>query len=344
MEKSATQLLPLLLTTLSCGAALWGTHWFLIGRHPSLGNERKFSRQIIMLGLTALSLIIIVLSLPISETFRNQLLGLIGLLVSGIMAFSSTTILSNLMGGLLLRTTKPFRIGDFVRAGEHFGRVSERGLFDTEIQTETGDLIALPNTYLINNPITTTRSSGTTISTTLSLGFDIHHSKVETLLLKAAEESGLTEPFVHIMELGDFSVTYRISGFLTEVKQLITARSNLCRQVLDVLHSAGVEIMSPNFVNQRRMENKQKIIPAVVGKTSSPESSESLEDIVFDKAERAEQFHNEKELCTEKLQELEASLKEASEEDKVKIKEHIEKNQEILKAIELSEDELNKTP
>ena len=153
--------LPSLGIAIGWGAALWGAHWLLIGRHPDLGNERKFPRQIVMLGLAIVGLVTIVLFLPISESSRNQLLGLIGLLASGILAFSSTAIVSNLMAGILLRVTKPFRIGDFIRVGDHFGRVSERGLFDTEIQSESRELIAIPNTFLISHPVTTVRSSGT---------------------------------------------------------------------------------------------------------------------------------------------------------------------------------------
>jgi len=40
---------------------------------------------------------------------------------TGVIAFSSTTIVANLMAGLVLRMTQPFHTGDFIQAGEHFG-------------------------------------------------------------------------------------------------------------------------------------------------------------------------------------------------------------------------------
>ena len=198
---------PLGIIVTVVGMMLWMAHWLLIKRHPELGNERLFPRQLIMLGLTLAGLLAVVFVLPVSESSRNQLMGLIGILISGVFAFSSATVTSNLMAGMLLRITKPFRVGDFIRIGDHFGRVSERGLFDTEIQTETRELIALPNTYCIGNPVTTIRSSGTIISATLSLGYDLDHRRIEPLLMEAAEACGLSEPFVHILELGNFSVT-----------------------------------------------------------------------------------------------------------------------------------------
>ena len=153
----------LLFVVIVFGAALRGMHWFLLKRNPDLSSEQKFPRQITMMGFVFLGLIICILVLPTSETFRDRLLALIGLLISGIIAFSSTTIVANFMAGILLRITKPFRTGDFVRVGEYFGRVSEHGLFDTELQTEFRELIALPNNYLISNPVTAVLNSGTII-------------------------------------------------------------------------------------------------------------------------------------------------------------------------------------
>lgn len=330
---AAVVYLPLFAIAAILGLLLWGVYWLVIGRHERLGDEQKFPRQILMLVLLLFSVLVLVLALPVSESSRNHLIGLIGLLVSGIIAFSSTNILANLMAGILLRITKPFRIGDFIRAGDCFGRVSERGLFDTEIQTESRELIALPNAWLIKNPVTTIRSSGVIISTTLSLGYDVHHDRIEPLLLRAAETCGLEEPFVHILELGNFAVTYRVSGILTDTKRYITARSNLCRHVLDTLHGEGVEIMSPAYMNQRRMNEEKKIVPENI-RPASQEKTVSAEDLAFDKAEKAEQVEKEKIRLKNELETLEAGLKEAGEKEKARIREKMELLRERFKELE----------
>lgn len=335
---------PLVIMVTAVGVMLWVAHWLLIKRHPDLGNERLFPRQLIMLGLTLLGLLAVVLVLPVSDTSRNQLMGLIGILLSGIFAFSSTAVTSNLLAGVLLRITKPFRVGDFIRIGDHFGRVSERGLFDTEIQTETRELIALPNTYCISNPVTTIRSSGTIISASLSLGYDLDHTRIEPLLMEAAKSSGLSEPFVHILELGNFSVTYRVSGLLEDPKRLISARSKLYARVLDTLHGHGIEIMSPSFMNQRKIDDNTKIVPAMKTLTKLEEPESLAEDIAFDKAEQAEQLEYEKLQLAKEIEKLEASLKQLTDEDEKKVnKEELENMYERLKALnerpEISETE-----
>jgi small-conductance mechanosensitive channel len=242
------------------------------------------------------------------------------------------------MAGIMLRVTKPFHAGDFVTVDDYFGRVVERGLFDTEIQTENRELVAFPNTYMINTPLTVTRNSGTVIATTLSLGYDIHHSRVESLLLDAAEKCGLEAPFVQILELGDYSITYKISGILTEVESLLTARSNLYRSVLDTLHGNSIEIVSPAFMNQRRVADDAKIIPEKL-KQIIPENVPVVEDIVFDKADRAGQIETEKQILLDKIQQYEIDLEQAPKDERKLIqqkiddcKQQLESNQQINEA------------
>lgn len=325
--------LPSVLAFIGAVTVLTTANHFLIVRNKHLGNERRVPRQILMLFLTIACFIGVILSLPIEAQLRNQIIGLIGILLSGLIAFSSTNIIGNLMAGILLRITKPFGIGDFVRVGEFFGRVSERGLFDTEIQSENRELISLPNSYLANNPVTTTHPTGAIVSATLSLGYDVHNKKAIPLLIRAAEESGLTDAFVHITELNDFSVSYRVSGFLDEVKGLITARSNLRKHVLDTLHGNGVEIMSPTFMNQRPMPPENNTIPDMHWAKANEDRVEA-EDIVFDKAEAAQQLSDEKKKIYERITELEDELKQGTKENQEELKNSLNELKEKLTVLQ----------
>ena len=91
-------------------------------------------------------------------------------------------------------------------------------LLHTEIQTEERDLTTLPNLYLISNPIRVMRQSGTLLSVEVSLGYDVSRHTVEQLLVQAALDTGLESPYLQILNLGDFSVSYRISGLLKETQ------------------------------------------------------------------------------------------------------------------------------
>jgi small conductance mechanosensitive channel len=110
---------------------------------------------------------------------------------------------------------------------------------------------------MITHPVRVMRNSGTLLYVELSLGYDIPRHEIEKILLSAATETGLESPFVQIRNLGDFSVTYRISGLLTEVNRLLAKRRELRRRTMDGLHEADVEIVSPTFMNTRAFDKEE---------------------------------------------------------------------------------------
>ncbi len=300
-------------------AGLLGLHYWLIARHTELGNERLFPRQLVLLGLTLLALVVLIMLLPVTEALRTNILSLLGILISGVLAFSSGHIFANLAAGILLRVTKPFGVGDFIEVKGYFGRVAERGLFDTEIQSDRGELIALPNTFLIANPISTVRNRNAVVNASLSLGYDLNHSTVEPLLIKAAAQSGLDDAFVRVVELGDVSITYRVSGTLAEAKGLVTAQSTLYKAILDELHSQDIEIMSPSIMAQRALPEGLKMVPQSLV-VSGVNSSEVAEQVLFDKAEQAVAIEEKKEALQTRLADVKEQIKQSGSDDKDRLK------------------------
>lgn len=273
-------------------------------------KESRWTRQLLLFCITVIFIVLILISLPIDEGTKGQLFNLLGIALTATVAFSSTTFVGNAMAGLMLKAIGAFKLGDFLKIEKYMGRVSERGLFHIEIQTEERDLVTLPNLYLVTNPVTVVRSSGTVISAVVSLGYDIPRAKIKRLLIKAGEKAGLGDPFVHILELGDFSVTYKLSGFLTDVKFLFSFRSELRAQMLDMLHENGVEIVSPNFMNQRRYPLDQPFIPKKVKTVESKDNSKAPEDFIFDKADDAQSVERIKEIIQQNLEEIKSLKKE----------------------------------
>ena len=368
-------MIPYVLTIIVVVAFLWGSHKVLLG-NKSLTTEAKLPRKIILLVLYVMGVIIIASALPVTESTRNQVISLIGILLSGVLAFASTSIVANIMAGVVMRFTQPFLLGDFIRVENFFGRVTEKGVFDTEIQTEQRELISFTNSYLMLHPIQVVRSSGTIISASLSLGYDLHHSRIEPLLIKAAELSDLEGPFVQILELGDHAITYRISGLLTEVKSMISSRSTLYANILDCLHEENIEIVSPGFMNQRKLADDAVMLPektftqtvptetklpkktpakkkaaktSVKTATKTAMASKAVneapkpEDIIFDKAEEAVVKEQTEKQLLEKIAKLELKLKEAEGDAKQATKDKIAGLQEQIANLQNKESESDET-
>ncbi|MED5521277.1 MAG: mechanosensitive ion channel domain-containing protein, partial [Pseudomonadota bacterium] len=121
---------PLLVAIVLVISALIALHYLLLAKQSHLTSEQKLPRQVGMLVLTIIGAVVIAMTLPVSESTRNQVIALIGVLISGVIAFSSTTMVGNLMAGIVLRVNRPFKVGDFIKVEGYSGRVTEMGLLD----------------------------------------------------------------------------------------------------------------------------------------------------------------------------------------------------------------------
>jgi small conductance mechanosensitive channel len=337
LNDTALRLLPLAAVVLLGGGLLVLLNHRMVRKAAEFPGQGTFLRQLLLAILGVIFLVAVIIAAPLNPDDTHDLITLFGVALTGVIALSSTTLASNAMAGFMLRMVRNFKRGDYIRVGEYLGRVTERGLLHTEIQNERSDLITLPNQYLVSNAVTVIRPSGTFISATVSLGYDLQHDEIEGLLCAAAERAGLLEPFCRIRALGDFSVTYEISGKLADTKTFLGSKSALHRSVLDTLHGAGVEIVSPAFENQRRVAADQRFIPDIdEERTVDPKRERGPDNLVFDKADQVEKVEDLRQrlvaLDTE-LADLGSRAKTAEADEAETLKQTIEIRQEIRERI-----------
>ncbi len=325
--------------------------WFF--KHATFIQSSKgnLAKGAISFFLTILGMLTFVLILPIDKALKGQILSFIGLILSAGIALSSTTVLGNLIAGIMNNSISRFKNGDLIKIGEFQGRVIKKSIFHTELQLEDSNFINIPNLYIAQKPVKLTRKSNTVISTTVSLGYDIAHEKIEETLKKAAIDTGLTDPYVYITNLGDFSVSYKIHGFLEDSSLFFSISSLLNAHVIDQLHHNNIEIVSPTFMNQRRVDSQIFIAEKTQQKTST-EPSDLHEKLIFDEAIKSEAIENKQNDLKETIQqldELKKELKEASDEStKTDLQKQIDHKKELKEKLqntiqeELSESEKTK--
>lgn len=290
---SLLKIVPMAVVILLGGGALLALSRRMARKAKELHGEGTFSRQLVLSILGIIFLVALIIAAPLDPDDTHDLITLFGVALTGVIALSSATIASNMMAGFMLRMIRNFKRGDYIHVGEFLGRVTERGLFHTEIQNERSDLVTLPNLYVASNAMTVIRPSGTFVSAELSLGYDLQHDYVEGLLIEAAETAGLLEPFVRIRELGDFSISYEVAGRLRDTKRFLGSKSVLRRAVLDALHGSGIEIVSPTFMNQRQIGKERVFIPEIdADGAKDPTRRRGPDTVVFDKADQVEKVED----------------------------------------------------
>ena len=301
--------------------------------------------QLVFWGAGLAVVVALVVALPLEAGVRGQILSLIGVVLTAIIALSSTTFVSNAMAGIMLQATRPFKPGDFILVNGVFGRVTRRSLVNTRIQTETRDFTNLPNLLLVTQPVTVQHREGTIIQADVSLGYDVHHSLARRELLKAAENAGLADPYVLVAELLDHAVVYRAAGFLEDVVNPLTARSQLRQKMLDALHSAGIEIASPNIVAQRQQSGDTQTLPEEVVSRPTRSPAQKPDTKIFDSAHAAANTEALREQIRELKTEIDAQqekIKAASDETRASETLALESLERQLKWLESEEANLAK--
>ena len=316
-------------------------HWLIRYRQDKNHESDPFPHQFVTLFAVIIAIISVVLVMPIDVAVRNQLFVLLGLVLTAIIAFSSTTFAANILAGFMLRATRRLRPGNFISHGGDLGRITEIGLMQTEVQTRHRNFTYLPNTALLSEKIMVINPEATIVSAEVSLGYDVHHGVVEKHLISAAEQCGLEDPHVRVRELGDFSITYHIAGLLKEVKLLITTGSDLRKAMLDCLHAAGIEIVSPAFMNQRPVPPEQLFIPQAPVRGDKPvpaSAADAPEKVIFDKAdeaERIEDLKDHREQLLSRLKQLEAGLGKLEGSQKRRAEQEIEAGNAKIKGLDV---------
>ena len=270
---------------------------------------RQHQRQLIMICVWLMGGALVVLTVPVGDGMRGQVLTFIGILLIATIGFSSTTLVGNAMAGLMLKTLGTCRIGSYVQVGEQFGRITNMNLLHIELQTEGRDLTTLPNLFFVSNPVTVLHESGTMLNVEIPISYDAPRQEVEAALLLAAGKAGLEKPRVQIRELGDHCISYRIAGQITDIGELIATRSQLRADVLDALLNAGIEMTSSRSLTGNTVIRPPQAIH------QSPEKAQANADAAaLEKAERDEELEALKRSYTDgsqRLLEIEQELKNA---------------------------------
>lgn len=312
---------------------------WLFKRIKSTTSNGNITRGAISFFLVLTGVVVIILVSPIDKALKGQILGFLGIIISAGIALSSTTVLGNLIAGIMNNSMNRFRNGDLIKIGDFHGRVIKRSAFHTEIQLEDSNFITIPNLFIANNPVKLIRKTNSVISASVSLGYDISRDKIEKALKDAAISTGLSDPYVYITNLGDFSVTYKIHGFLDDSSKYFSTSSLLNARVMDKLHDEKIEIVSPAFMNQRRVDDKEFVPKHVIEKPGFTDEK-SPEDLVFDEAIKSEKIEIKKDYLKEidkKQVALKDKLKDLKDDNEIEeVKSLMKRNAGLKERIESS--------
>jgi small conductance mechanosensitive channel len=157
--------------------------------------------------------------------------------------------LSNIAAGIMLLALRPFRVGEYIDAGNVAGTVDEIGLFTTELHTFDGVYLAAPNAELWNRPIKNfSRLPTRRLDLKVGVGYGDDIDRAMTALAELLEKDARVladpRPQVMVLALGDSSVDINLRCW-SKASDYWDLLFDLTRAVKLKLDAEGISIPYP---------------------------------------------------------------------------------------------------
>jgi small-conductance mechanosensitive channel len=225
----------------------------IAGVHPELAEP---TYQLSRLMVIAFALVAAFPYIPGSSSpaFKG-----LSILVGFLVSMGSTSLVTNIVSGVVLTYTRGLKIGDRVRIADTTGDVVDRTLLVTRIRTIKNVIVTIPNGMVLQNQIVNYSAAvehqGLILNTSVTIGYDVPWRQVHALLTDAARQTphilADPPPFVLQTSLDDFYISYELNAYTDAPQRMAGLYSRLHQNILDQFNQAGVEIMSPSYFAMR---------------------------------------------------------------------------------------------
>ncbi|MFM7640531.1 MAG: mechanosensitive ion channel family protein [Cyanobium sp.] len=198
-----------------------------------------------------------ILAFPYMPGFNSPAFQGVTVFLGLLLSLGSTSVITNVLGGIILIYTRAFRVGDHIRVGEVIGDIIEKNFLAIRICTPTNQIITIPNSALLSNKVANYNISSRDLSrclilqSTITLGYDVPWRKVHATLIEAALATvhilADPAPFVLQPSLDNHYVTYQVNAYTNEPNLMVFIYSELHQHIQDKCNENGIEILSPAY-------------------------------------------------------------------------------------------------
>lgn len=202
---------------------------------------------------------------------------LIGALGIGSVAigFAFKDIFQNLLSGILLLLSEPFRIGDQIVSGEYEGTVEDIKIRATTIKTYDGRQVVIPNSDLYTSALTVnTAYKQRRLQLAVGIGYadDIAEAKSEIrqALDRADSVSKQASPTIIAVNLGDSTIDLVVRWFIDDGTQAnkVSSIDQVLIEIKTALDKAGIDMPFP----VRTIDLSDPSVTAIVNKLNEQAS------------------------------------------------------------------------
>lgn len=181
--------------------------------------------------------------------------GFLALLGGTVIGFASINTIGNGIAGLIVMTSRPFRVGDRIFFNGQFADVVAIELIYTKMLTLDDVLVSVPNQELLKAEIDNFgKDNVVRRHVTVTPGFEYDHRDVERALLEAAGKVPRVlkepKPYVWITRFQNYAVEYTLYAFINDINGLPEIDAELHKSVLETCKSHNIDISTPLLLRQ----------------------------------------------------------------------------------------------
>jgi len=223
----------------------------LLRRVSHSEQVNRLLAQTVFVALLAAGLFVSLGILGLQKTVASLLAGagIIGLALG--LAFQD--IAANFMAGIYLAIQRPFRAGHLIQTKDFFGLVKRVHLRWTELRTQQGQIVLIPNKQVFENPITNYSTTGMRridLKAGVSYGDDLE--KVRRVAIRAVEQVAArrqdTGVELFFEEIGDSSIEFVVRfwiDFTAKQADYLRARSEAIERLKRAFDENGISFPFP---------------------------------------------------------------------------------------------------
>lgn len=181
--------------------------------------------------------------------------------LSLVLGFALQDTLSNLFSGISLQLEPPFQVGDFIKVGQHEGRVVHIAWRSCRVETMRHELITLPNAMVAKEAVLNFTRGGRPVGIDLRVvaGYGNPPNEVKAAILQALDDCPLvlkTPPATaRTINFDDSGVQYLIRVFIQDYGALPSVYDEVLSRLWYRFGREGIEIPYPQRVVTMRQES-----------------------------------------------------------------------------------------
>lgn len=230
-------------------------------RRVSTARSAKIHRDVLDF------VVYVLIALPILKTqLKLDVTTMLGTsaVLSLVLGFALQDTLGNLFSGLSLQLESPFSVGDFIKVGQHEGRVVQIAWRSTRIETLRSEAITIPNSAIAKDQVTNFTRGGLPIAIDLEFGasYAAPPNFVKAEVMEALREAPLVlnepAPFVRVLSFGDSAITYLTRFFIADYAAVPHVTDEVLGRLWYRFGRNGIEIPFPQQVVHFRTDERPK--------------------------------------------------------------------------------------